>query len=218
MRQIVEEVEKAAGHVLAAQGLKAVYEAAEFPDSEDDMVLFVDGEGRKSVVSIQIPSLRPSLEGAIVDVSVLKERELDEGWRYVEFKGVSYFPEPGSKEALMGQIIKALEENEGSFDLSEGGPRVVAHPLLGEALKAVDAFAEETGTEISIRGFRLGDKEGLEVSDDRGRTVRIEADPGALAVIAAGERTVITTRSSEDRAGVLKGILSEAMPSAGLRI
>jgi len=218
MKDIIAEIERSVGHVLAAQGLKAVYEATDYPDSEDDIVRFVDGEGRKSVVSIQVPSLHPSLDGASVDVSFLNERQLADGWRFVEFEGVTDFPRAGSRDGLLRQLVKALEENAGSFDLSEGGPGIVTHPLLGEALKAVDAFSEDTGTEVTVRGFRLDDKEGLEVADGDGRTVRIEATPGTLAVIAAGERNVIGPRRSDERIEILKNIMADAMPSAGLRI
>lgn len=218
MQAIIDQINQAAGKFLISQGLKAVYEHAEDPDVSDDSVVFVDGQGLRSVVSLQVSSLRPSLNGASVSVMLMKSRALPlEGWRFVEVDSFLQMSPPNNAAGLIAQAVEALGTYAGQFDVTEVlRDGILTHPHSVEAFETIGEFAQEADAVLSIRPYVKEDGEGFEIVADDGRAARVDVLPGKYEVTAAGERSSVAFQS-RGRTELLKGILEASFPSMGMR-
>ncbi|RWL23440.1 MAG: hypothetical protein EOR63_32135 [Mesorhizobium sp.] len=218
MKAIIDDINASMGHLLAEQGLMAVYEYAPDPGAEDDLVHFVSLDGSRSIVYLQVNSLHPSLEAAEVNLSVVETRELPfDGWKIVETVGVMSLPGQQGKGAVLNRAAVALRENAGAFDVPEGVRHgLLSHPMAGEAFDLVSRIAAESGDEISVRPYVSSDAEGFQLSAADGRAARVELRDGLYQVTALGERMTVPF-STPDRGQVLEGLLTDKLGDRGPR-
>lgn len=190
MQAILDDVNAVLGPLLAEQGLTAVYEHADNPDSEDDFIVFAAPDGSKSVVHLQVNSLDPSLDSAILNMSFIETVDLPfEGWKIVDDYGVENLADPHDKATVLRKAAVALRENVGSFDLSEGVRHgLLTHPQAQETYVLLSRFASDSGDTISLRPYVTGDSEGFELKAGDGRAARVEMKDGQYQVTALGER------------------------------
>lgn len=218
MKTIIEDIDRAAGDILRAQGLAAVYSPADDVSNEDDAVNFVDAAGRKSAVSLQLDSYGPSIDNASVTVFNFKTVELPvDGWKIVSFESADQYPQAKGRESLFSQLRKALEDNDGAFDLTEGShPGVLSHPMSEEAFVAIGDYAASTGVDFKIQPYSKSGREGFELVAPDGRTARVDVMPGEYQITAAGERSTVPFRES-GRTEMLKGVLDNGFAPSGMR-